>query len=130
MFLNYVEKSVINGLTTAGVSTYLHGVESGINIGGIFIPLYALSFTAGFLGNLVGDAIHDNVTNNLTNDRKIEEPISLAISCLANGFTFYSLIHLANREASADYGLRNSLLTGAAGELVSAGAYYVLKNKL
>ena len=130
MFLNYVEKSVINGLTTAGVSTYFHGTGVGLTIGGIFIPLYAFSFGAGVLGNLVGDMLHDNITPNLSNDRKIEDKISLAISCLANGFTFYSLIHFANGEASRDYGLRNSLITGAIAELVASGLYYVLKNQL
>lgn len=133
MFLNYVEKSVINGVATAGVASYFHGTGVGLSLGGengLFIPLYAFAFGAGFLGNLVGDMLHDNLTQNLSNDRKIEDKISLAVSCLANGFTFYSLIHLANTEASADYGLRNSLITGAIAELTASGLYYILKNQL
>ena len=130
MFLQFVEKSVLNGITTAGVGAYLWGTKASINVLGIPIPLAGLTFLGGFMGNIVGDVLHDNITHNLPIDRKIESKMSIAVSGLANGFTFYTLLQLVNSEVAKDYGLKNSLITGILGELSSSGICYLIKNKM
>lgn len=132
MFIDLVEKSTLNGLTTALVGIGIHGRAASVVLPIVnkSVPLYALTFIGGFLGNLAGDAVHDTISNNLPIDRKVEDTASLLIGSLVNGFTFYGLLHMSNPLVAQDYGMIPALLTGAGGELVSSYSYNYIKNVL
>ena len=130
MYLNYVEKALLNGVSTAGVGVYLFGINANIGLLRMSVPLYVVTFTSGVLGSIAGDVVHENISHNLPIDRKIEDKVSLGISCLVNGIVFYSLLHACGSFVSGDYGFRRALLTGAGAELVSSLTYNILKNKI
>ena len=127
-----LEKSVITGVATAGVSTAFHGISAQYKLPGSnkLIPFLPLAFILGGANSAIVDALHLGINKAIPIPQKPKDMASFLGGAALSAGSFYLLLNLGGRNLPGQYSLWKALVTGAVGEIVGAGVYNQLKENL
>jgi hypothetical protein len=134
MFIQLLQKSVVQGLSASAVSTAYFGPGINVNITSPFggatsqLPLWLVTLLMSSASSVVADMIHEVIDPGTPSSEKYVDNGAIVIGALVSAIAYTYGLDMLNPKMLSEYGTKTALAVGVGSELVGTASLYALQN--